>query len=38
VEAVFGVLAFVLLFAAWVVVPSVVKKRHAAGVSEEPKE
>ena len=30
-EAIFGVIAFVVLFGAWVVVPTIVKKRHAAG-------
>ena len=33
-EMVFGIIAFVVLFAAWVVVPTVIKKRHAA-VEEE---
>ena len=29
-EIIFGIIAFVVLFAAWVVIPSVIKKRHAA--------
>ena len=29
-EMVFGAIAFIVLFAAWVVIPSAVKKRHAA--------
>ncbi len=33
-EMVFGIIAFVVLFAAWVVIPTVIKKRHAA-VEEE---
>lgn len=27
-EAIFGATAFVVLFAAWVVVPTIIKKRH----------
>ncbi len=27
-EIVFGVIAFIILFAAWVVVPTIVRKRH----------
>jgi hypothetical protein len=34
-EIVFGGIAFVVLFAAWVVVPTIVKKRHAVKVEEE---
>ncbi len=34
-EIVFGVIAFVVLFAAWVIVPTVVKKRHAVRTEEE---
>jgi hypothetical protein len=34
-EIVFGGLAFVVLFAAWVVLPSILKKRHAVKVEEE---
>ena len=34
-EAIFGVIAFVVLFAAWVIVPSIVKKRHALKAEEE---
>jgi len=34
-EAIFGVIAFVVLFGAWVIVPTIVKKRHA---KEEPGE
>jgi hypothetical protein len=37
-EIVFGGIAFVVLFAAWVVVPTIVKKRHAVKVEEEIKE
>jgi hypothetical protein len=29
-EAIFGIIAFVVLFGAWVIIPSIVKKRHAA--------
>ena len=29
-EAIFGAVAFVVLFGAWVVVPTIVKKRHAS--------
>lgn len=28
-EIIFGLIAFILLFAAWVIVPTIVKKRHA---------
>ena len=35
-EIVFGIIAFVVLFAAWVIVPTIVKKRHAN--NEEPAE
>jgi hypothetical protein len=28
--AIFGAVAFVVLFGAWVIVPTVVKKRHAS--------
>ena len=34
-EIVFGVVAFVGLFSAWVVVPSIVKKRHAVKSEKE---
>ncbi len=34
-EIVFGVIAFVVLFAAWVVIPTIVKKRHSVEVEEE---
>jgi hypothetical protein len=34
-EMIFGVVAFVLLFAAWVIVPTIVKKRHAMRAEEE---
>lgn len=34
-EAIFGVVAFVVLFAAWVIIPSIVKKRHALKAEEE---
>jgi hypothetical protein len=30
-EAIFGAIAFVVLFGTWVIVPSIVRKRHAAG-------
>jgi hypothetical protein len=30
-EAVFGIAAFIVLFGAWVVIPTIVRKRHAAG-------
>jgi hypothetical protein len=33
-EMVFGIIAFVVLFAAWVVVPTVIKKRHDAAEEE----
>jgi hypothetical protein len=29
-EAIFGAVAFVVLFGAWVVVPTIVKKRHSS--------
>ena len=29
-EAVFGIIAFVVLFGAWVIIPTIVKKRHTA--------
>ena len=34
-EIVFGAVAFVVLFAAWVVVPSIVRKRHSMTEVEE---
>lgn len=34
-EIIFGGIAFVVLFAAWVVIPSLVKKRHAVKANEE---
>lgn len=34
-EMIFGGIAFVVLFAAWVVIPSVLKKRHALRSNEE---
>lgn len=34
-EIVFGGVAFVVLFATWVVVPSLVKKRHTIDTEEE---
>ncbi len=34
-EIIFGVIAFVVLFAAWVIIPTVVKKRHALRAEEE---
>ena len=33
-EMIFGIVAFVVLFAAWVVVPTIVKKRHAVKAEE----
>ena len=35
-EMIFGAISFIVLFAAWVVVPTIVKKRHAS--QEEPAE
>jgi hypothetical protein len=35
VEIVFGGIAFVVLFAAWVIIPTIVKKRHAVKVEED---
>ena len=35
-EMMFGAIAFVVLFGAWVIVPTIVKKRHAS--QEEPAE
>ena len=37
-EVIFGVVAFVGLFSAWVVVPTIVKKRHALKAKEETSE
>ena len=34
-EIVFGGIAFVVLFAGWVIVPTVLKKRHAVKVDNE---
>jgi xanthine/uracil permease len=34
-EMIFGIVAFVVLFAAWVVVPTIVKKRHAVKAEDE---
>ena len=34
-EAILGGAAFVVLFASWVVVPTIVKKRHAVKAEEE---
>jgi hypothetical protein len=34
-EIIFGGVAFAVLFAAWVVVPTIVKKRHAEKLDEE---
>ena len=34
-EMIFGIVAFVVLFAAWVVIPTIVKKRHAVKAEEE---
>jgi len=33
-EMVFGAVAFAVLFSAWVIVPTVLKKRHAAKAVE----
>jgi hypothetical protein len=33
-EMIFGIVAFVVLFATWVIVPSIIKKRHAARAGE----
>jgi hypothetical protein len=37
-EAIFGAIAFVVLFGTWVIVPSIVKKRHALKAEEESSE
>jgi hypothetical protein len=34
-EAIFGAVAFVVLFGAWVIVPSLLKKRHASSENGE---
>lgn len=34
-ELIFGAVAFVVLFAAWVIVPTIVKKRHAMKAEED---
>jgi hypothetical protein len=34
-EVILGAVAFVVLFAAWVIVPTILKKRHAAKAEEE---
>ena len=34
-EMIFGAIAFAGLFSAWVVVPTIVKKRHAVKAEEE---
>jgi hypothetical protein len=34
-EMIFGIIAFVVLFAAWVVIPTIIKKRRGASVEEE---
>jgi hypothetical protein len=34
-EMIFGGVAFVVLFGAWVIVPTIVKKRHANKLEEE---
>ena len=34
-EMVFGIIAFVVLFAAWVIVPTIVKKRHSLKTTDE---
>ena len=37
-EIIFGAIAFVVLFAAWVIIPTIVKKRHARDEGMEPAE
>ena len=37
-EIVFGGIAFVVLFAAWVIIPTIVKKRHAVEAAVEAEE
>ncbi len=37
-EIVFGGIAFVVLFAAWVIIPTIVKKRHSMEVAIEAEE
>ncbi len=37
-EIIFAGVAFVVLFASWVVVPTMIKKRHAARANEEDNE
>ncbi len=34
-EIIFGAVAFVVLFATWVIVPTIVKKRHSLNVEED---
>jgi len=34
VEAIIAAVSFVVLFAVWVVVPTIIKKRHAAAETE----
>lgn len=34
-EAIFGGVAFTVLFSAWVIVPTIIKKRHAGKAEEE---
>jgi hypothetical protein len=34
-QVILGIVAFVVLFAAWVIVPTMLKKRHAAKAEEE---
>jgi hypothetical protein len=34
-EIIFGSVAFVALFSAWVIVPTILKKRHAANKPDE---
>lgn len=34
-EMIFGIAAFVVLFAVWVIIPTVVKKRHAVKVAND---
>ena len=37
-EMIFGVIAFIALFAAWVIIPTIVKRRHALKVEEKTSE
>lgn len=37
-EMIFGIVAFVVLFATWVIVPTIIRKRHSLKVEEEASE